>query len=134
MKQIDRLIDGYFEGTLTQREEIRLKTFLASEEGQAPEYDEVRAVVSYYAVGKGLGEAAYSRRTWVKVAAAAACLVMAVSIGMHFHNVNNVCIAYMNGEKVTDREVVMNDVENTLADLLSCSTDVEEQLNDFFAE
>ena len=32
MKKIDELIEGYFEGTLSQDEETALKVFLASEE------------------------------------------------------------------------------------------------------
>ena len=38
----------------------------------------------------------------------------------------------MDGRKVTDKEVVMNDVDNILADLLTDRTDMEELLNDFF--
>ena len=40
----------------------------------------------------------------------------------------------MDGKKITDREVVMNDVDNILADLLSDRTDMEEQLNEFFGQ
>lgn len=42
MKRIDEHIDRYFEGTLSEAEELRLKDFLASPEGQASEYDEAR--------------------------------------------------------------------------------------------
>ena len=45
MKTIDEIIDGYFEATLSEEEETALKAFLASPEGQAPEYDDVRAVL-----------------------------------------------------------------------------------------
>ena len=41
---------------------------------------------------------------------------------------------FVDGKKVTDKEVVMNDVDNILADLLSDRTGVEEQLNDFFGQ
>lgn len=54
MRQINEYIDRYFEGTLSEAEELRLRAFLASPEGQAPEYDEVRAVMGYFAVGKSL--------------------------------------------------------------------------------
>ena len=40
----------------------------------------------------------------------------------------------MSGQKITDKEVVMNDVDNILADLLSDRTDMEEQLTGIFGE
>jgi hypothetical protein len=36
------------------------------------------------------------------------------------------------GDRITDKEVVMNDVDNILADLMNEGTDVESQLNDLF--
>ncbi|MFR8804343.1 MAG: hypothetical protein ACLVGR_07685 [Anaerovoracaceae bacterium] len=79
MRQINEYIDRYFEGTLSEAEELRLRAFLASPEGQAPEYDEVRAVMGYFAVGKSLSRKKtneYSRKrsrraVWLRVAAAA---------------------------------------------------------------
>jgi len=35
---------------------------------------------------------------------------------------------------VTDKEVVMNDVDGILADLFSSGTDVDEQLNEIFGK
>ena len=54
MKTIDEIIDGYFEGTLSEHEETLLKAFLVSPEGQGPEYDEVRAVMGYFATGRSV--------------------------------------------------------------------------------
>ncbi len=54
MNKISEYIDKYFEGTLSEAEELKLKAFLASPEGQASEYDEARAVMGYFAVGKSL--------------------------------------------------------------------------------
>ena len=53
---------------------------------------------------------------------------------MLLHNKTNICVSFVDGKKVTDKEVVMNDVDNILADLLSDRTGVEEQLNDFFGQ
>ena len=51
---MNEYIKRYFDGTLSEAEELRLKDFLSSPEGQAPEYSEARAVMGYFAVGKSL--------------------------------------------------------------------------------
>ena len=69
---------------------------------------------------------------WRRVAAIAASLTIIVTLGVSLYNKNNVCVTFVDGHKVTDKEVVMNDVDNILADLLTDRTDMEELLNDFF--
>ena len=39
---MNEYIKRYFDGTLSEAEELRLKDFLSSPEGQAPEYSEAR--------------------------------------------------------------------------------------------
>ena len=138
MKKIDELVDGYFEGTLSEDEETALKLFLASEEGQGPEYDEVRAVMGYFAAGRSV-EILRSRplpqndrKVWRRILAIAASMAIIITLGVSIYNRNNVCVSFVGGQKITDKEVVMNDVDNILADLLSDRTDMEELLNEFF--
>ena len=155
MERIDEMIERYFEATLSEEEETALKAFLASPEGQAPEYDDVRAVMGYFATGCSveilrsrplsqndkihapviLSETKDLRHRsplWRRVAAIAASLTIIVTLGVSLYNKNNVCVTFVDGRKVTDKEVVMNDVDNILADLLSDRTDMEELLNEFF--
>ena len=159
MERIDEMIERYFEATLSEEEETALKAFLVSPEGQAPEYDDVRAVMGYFAAGRSveilrsrplpqndrkhspviLSEAlslskgkAKDLKLWRRIAAVAASLALIVTLGVRLYNKNNVCVSFVDGRKVTDREVVMNDVDNILADLLTDRTDMEELLNDFF--
>lgn len=144
MNKINEYIDKYFEGTLSEAEELKLKAFLSSPEGQAPEYDEARAVMSYFAVGKSLlrkDAKEYSRRdsrhrgsVWLRVAVAAVCAGIFITIGVNVYNKENICVSYVGGQKVTDKEVVMNDVDGILADLFSGGTDVDEQLNEIFGK
>ena len=138
MKKIDELIDGYFEGTLSQDEETALKVFLASEEGQGPEYDEVRAVMGYFAAGRSVeilrSLPQNDRKVWRRILAIAASLAIIITLGINIFNQNNVCVSFVGGKKITDREVVMNDVDNILADLLSDRVDMEEQLESIFGE
>ena len=142
MKSIDELIEGYFEGTLSQDEETALKVFLVSEEGQGPEYDEVHAVMGYFAAGRSVeilrsrtlsqNDRKHAPVIWRRIAAVAASLAIIVTLGVSLYNRNNVCVSFVGGQKITDKEVVMNDVDNILADLLSDRTDMEELLNEFF--
>ena len=138
MKKINELIEGYFEGTLSQDEETALKVFLASEEGQGPEYDEVRAIMGYFAAGRSV-ETLRSRplpqndrKMWRRILAIAASMAIIITLGINIFNQNNVCVSFVGGKKITDREVVMNDVDNILADLLSDRVDMEEQLESIF--
>ncbi len=154
MERIDEMIERYFEATLSEEEETALKAFLASPEGQAPEYDEVRAVMGFFAAGqvvrqahqpssrslslskgsKGWWFGRLAIRPWMKVTAIAASLTIIITLGVSLYNKENICVSFVDGKKVTDREVVMNDVDNILADLLSDRTGVEEQLNEFFGQ
>ena len=148
MNKINEYIDRYFEGTLSETEELKLKAFLSSPEGQASEYDEARAVMGYFAVGKSISRKEadeYSRKggrrnssVWLRVAVAAVCAGIFITIGVNVYNKENIkeniCVSYVGGQKVTDKEVVMNDVDNILADLFSGGTDVDEQLNEIFGK
>ena len=144
MNWINEYLDKYFEGTLSEAEELKLKAFLTSPEGQASEYDEARAVMGYFAVGRSLlrKEAdEYSQKgirrhgtAWLRVAVAAVCAGIFITLGVNVYNKENVCVSYVGGQKVTDKEVVMNDVDGILADLFSGGTDVDEQLNEIFGK
>ena len=144
MNKINEYVDRYFEGTLSEAEELKLKAFLASPEGRASEYDEARAVMGYFAVGKSLSrkvEKEYSRKgsrrnsaVWLRVAVAAVLAGIFITLGVNVYNKENICVSYVGGQKVTDREVVMSDVDGILADLFSGGTDVDEQLNEIFGK
>ena len=150
MERIDEMIERYFEATLPEEEETALKAFLTSPEGQAPEFDEVRAVMGYFAAGRAvrrdhlpknrsLSLSKGSKVRWFdkpfnRIIAVAASLVIIVTLGVNIYNKTNICVSFVDGKKVTDKEVVMNDVDNILADLLSDRTGVEEQLNEFFGQ
>ena len=147
MERINEIIDRYFEGTLSEEEETRLKLFLASPEGQSSEYDEVRAVMGFFAVGRSMASRSRSMSKgrwsdkftsrpalWRRVAAVAASLALLVTIGINIYNKENICVSFVGGQKVTDKEVVMNDVDNILADLLADRMDMEEQLVNIFGE
>jgi ferric-dicitrate binding protein FerR (iron transport regulator) len=146
MKDYKEYADRYFEGSLSEAEEQELKDFLSSSEGQSHEYDELRAVMGFFAVGKGLSEASRGpahgseasrpvrniNRIYSRIAVAAACLLVLLGIGFGIYSRRNYCVTFYKGAKITKSEVVMEDVESTLAELMSSDTDVYDQLSDFF--
>ncbi len=137
---VKEYIDRYFEGDLSDVQEQELKDFLQTAESS--EYDEIKAVLGFFSVGKAVSRTeGYSKKARpfrtlaARVAATAAAAALLVTIGVNTYNRNNVCIAYAHGQMITDKEVIMNDVENTLAELFeSAGTDVDEQLNEFFGK
>lgn len=148
MKDYKKYEEAYFEGTLSEAEEEELKAFLSSAEGAGREYDELRAVMGCFSVGKSLyrrrknnysegAEILRERHFWRPlysgIAAAVACLVVAIGITMGLHDRENYCVTFYKGAKITDETVVMDDVEATLAEMMSSGSDVQGQLSDFFA-
>jgi hypothetical protein len=124
MKTFDEHITRYFEGLASPEEEQELKDFLASSEGQAPDYDEARAVMGFFATGKALYAAeGYSRKIvparsrFARFAAAAAVAAILIGIGIDAH-----------------RNAEIHEMKNTLAELLDDSSrpDVTEGLGQIF--
>ncbi len=135
----DKLIARYFEGKTSDEEEQLLRRFLASPESASPRYDDIRAVMGFFAVGRALH--AYSvqpqkrrRAVLMKVAASLLLLLTVGTSWWAIDNHRNVCVAYINGQRITDREIVMQQVEQSLA-TVSRNHDqpsVEQQLSDMF--
>jgi hypothetical protein len=130
MKTFDEHITRYFEGLASPEEEKELKDFLVSPEGQDPVYDEVRAVMGFFATGKALyATEGYSKkivparfrfaRFAAAAAAAAAAAVAALLIGIGID-------AHRNAE--------IHEMKNTLAELLDDNSrpDITEGLGQMF--
>lgn len=137
MDRIDKLVDAWFEGTITERDEQRLKRFLSRPEGSGTEYDEIRAVMGFFSEGRRHYPAAgktVAFPRWAKALAAACSLAAAFLAGslVSFDRDDAICFSLVGGKTVTEESIVMEEVENTLADLFSGHDSIDEQLNDFF--
>lgn len=133
MTDYKEYVERYFEGTLSEREEELLKRFLTSREGRSPEYDEIRAVMGFFSVGKSLAGERKAKKAFVPFPSlAAACLVAFVALGIGLMSRGDMCVMFDGGRRITDSNLVMRDVESVLADLVSSDTDVFGQLSDFF--
>lgn len=156
----DKLIRRYFDGLTTIQEEKQLREFLNTSEGMDSRYDDLRAVMSFLSVGKrmhnrnnrkrrepktflvfpverlpnGSGLFQGRRRYWSAVAAIVVIFGVFTIQSLIGRN-ENVCYAYINGEKTSDVEIVrkqmlqsVNDIEETADSSL-----IQTQLNDMFA-
>ena len=97
--EVQRLISRYFEGKTTEQEEGRLRAFLCSTDD--PAYDDVRATMSYLAVGRRLHRSP-SRRLWRPMAAAASVVLVCMLglAGWRYYQQQNLCVATVAGHEV----------------------------------
>lgn len=143
-----RLAERYFEAETTEAEEALLKRFAASEAGASPRFDELRAVLGVAAYArKSVGTALMQRSRRARpqfrrpekiirwAAAAAITGIFALTgVSTYTYRQNNLCVAYVSGERVTDTDQVVEIMHQTLNDVDAPTGDptVEEQLNDMF--
>lgn len=127
------LVERYFEAETTPEEELALREFLARTDD--PAFDEARAVLGYAAAQRSRRATRASARTMAGVLVAAASLALVAILG---HSLTtrpaDTCIIYAYGEKNTDTETVINDMNQTLADLFGDNQgpDVTAQLTELF--
>jgi hypothetical protein len=138
----------YFDAETTEAEERMLKHFAASPEADGAEWDELRAVMGYATVGKRLrGQAAATNTIplhrmpqwmWIAAAAVFAGLIL-LPITMWLTDSQDsldedICIAYVNGNQVTDPAQVIQAMHRAMAHVQQVEpmTTVEEQLGSMF--
>ena len=149
--EIEALVTRYFEAETTDEEESRLRRLLCSPEGQDPRFDEARAVLGFLAVGRQMyrqqpcptKQPARRRPLLRRPLAAAAAIVTICLAGTAIWTVQKtidadrnaeVCVAYIGNRKITDKDIVMREMHNSLAAVNAAESTptVEEQLEDMF--
>lgn len=115
-RQADELLKRYYDGLTTDEEERLLRIFLASDRAAADErYRADRAVMGLAVYGRRLHQKKRSMQLRpLRVAAVVAGLVVGAGVVGHLLQNNDVCVAYINGQKCTDREMVMARMQQTL--------------------
>jgi len=117
-----KLSQRYLDVALSPREERRLIAFLSKTED--PEFDEVKAVASYFAQGKALHAPAREVRTlrrWLVPAGIAAALLIGVSLTLAFQHAKR-------------EEGAIQSMERTLASIFSSGTDIETELSELLTQ
>lgn len=135
-----QLVEKYFEAETSDEEERQLKLFLRSAEAQDPAFDELKAVMGYLAVGKSRYHQQNGKRSsfqawkWKSIAAVFFCCLLSGSLYMLRQQDRNQCIAYINGQRCTDSELVMSHMKLSMSQISQDTEDftVESQLGSLF--
>lgn len=132
------LAECYFEASTSEAEEEALRRFAASPEAADDErFEALRAVMGMTAVGRRrhrVAKAYTMRRTALKIAA-----IVAIALGVGFttiqYQMRNECVAYVDGRRITDDDVVVRMMKHSLNDAVAPTEtpEIESQLGDMFA-
>ena len=131
------LVEKYFDALTTQQEEQELKNFLATLAADAQCFNEIKAVMGYFATQKAIKKRAKSHvpniAKWSAVAAATIAIAATFAWNSR-SNEENICIAYVNGIKYTDEAMVMEEMQQTFCMMGNTAEEysIEEQLNNMF--
>lgn len=134
--RIRTLTERFLEGETTLEEERELYAFYRSEEvpddllSLRPLFvglEEIQLETPSITPKKKKGD----WRKWVMIAASV--LVLFLFGGSFFwQQQQNECVAYIYGEKTTDRDLIMHELEYSIGTMTEGQTDIESQLNEMF--
>ena len=135
--RIRTLTDRFFDGDTTPEEEQELYEFYRQDE--LPEdlqtnRELFRDLSALGTLAPSLRQTApHRRRHWWIAAAAVAALLLVGGATLYRHQLEDECVAYIYGERVTDRDVVLGEMQKTMTALTADGSDVvEEQLKAMF--
>ncbi len=132
--QLDEMIERYFNCSLSDADEQRLRVIAATTTLSSPALDELRAVM-----GIRRPAASGRRGVWrVAASVAASCaLVLTLAFSVrHFTTMSQapVCIAYANGRCITDEESVMQLIADDMRQFSACLDKADSAISDDIAD
>ncbi len=138
--RIRQLIDRFFEGETSLQEEQLLYDYFNG--SVAPDLEELRPLFQGLDAMRGMDIPERKPQRiilpqWLRwVTSTAAAVVIAAGIGIWHNRVQqNLCEAYIHGQRTTDPERVMAEVRGNLRDIYTESgNDVDAQLRSIFGE
>jgi hypothetical protein len=141
--RIRTLTDRFFDGTTTFEEEQELYDYYRREQALPADLAQLRQLFLDFAAVQFGDEQALNvnvnkPRRWLRwaVAACAALLIAAgTAVWLNYgRQGDEECVAYIYGERTTDRDVVLGEMQKTMAAVTDDGSDVvEEQLKMMFA-
>ena len=131
---LEQLIERYFDGNTSLQEEQVLKEILADCPWSSETIDEARFTMGYFVAHKQQGNnnavKSNNRFRYGAIAASVAVLLtIGVSMGWHSYLTEDVCIAYVNGQAINDKDEVMMLMQNDLNEIGNATQSLEEQLS-----
>ena len=140
--KIRTLVERFFDGETTLGEEHELYNYFSQEPAALPEdlrplremFLGLDAVQSVAVVQQQTGQRERRWITWAAAAVAALLIGGAATLSILKAQADDEYVAYIYGERVTDREVVLSEMHKTMAAISNDGSDiVEEQLKSMFA-
>ena len=132
--QLTELIERYFDCSLSDADEQRLRLIASSSSLCFPALDELRAVM-------GIRRPAVRRRHvhWRAAVSVAASLALVVALAFYAHSYipdtgNTVCVAYVNGRCITDEETVVQLMAADMRQFSSCLDIADSAVSDDIAD
>ena len=138
--RIRTLTDRFFDGMTTLEEEQELYDYYRREQALPADLAQLRQLFLDFAAVRFADEQAVNAskpRRWLRWAVAAcAALLIAAGTAVWLNNGRQgeeECVAYIYGERTTDRDVVLGEMQKTMAAVAADGSDeVEEQLKMMF--
>lgn len=140
--RIRTLTDRFFDGTTTLEEEQELYDYYRREQALPADLAQLRQLFLDFAAVQFADEQAAEQqaptpRRWLRWAVAAcAALLIAAGAAVWLNSgwqADDECVAYIYGERTTDRDVVLGEMKKTMAAVADDGSDeVEEQLRMMF--
>lgn len=139
---LHRLIDKYFEGETTLEEERMLRRMLMNADQKNRRVQEAIAVMGYARLaplnGIDIKKTGFRRSRFRIAGIVAACGVVAICITMLFAGYSrsgqDVCLAYVGGERVENREAVVELMELQLGEFSEVATEIDKEVMVDFSE
>lgn len=125
-------IERYFNCELSENEESRLRRQIAQTQLRHPAVDEIRALMGIRSRRRKL-----NFRPVMAACSVAASLALVVSIGVSLlsgpsNSFTSDCVAYVDGERITDEEAVLRLTIGNLAEFESGHEEVKESMIEDF--
>ena len=114
------LEERYFEGLTTKEEERLLRHFLSTEMAQTEDFEELRAVLGYLAVGKEVHRKKVVplwRNSMVMKWSSAACFLLLAGISVYHLMPRTTYVAYVDGHRTTNKIEVIAQMHSVMADI-----------------
>lgn len=132
--QLTELIERYFDCSLSDADEQRLRLIAASSSLSFPALDELRAVM-------GIRRPAVRRQrlSWRVAGSVAASLALVVTLAFYARSFvpntgNTVCVAYVNGRCITDEETVVQLISADMRQFSACLDIADSAVSDDIAD
>lgn len=121
-RDIHKLIDAYFDCTLSEQEEQWLKRMLATTDEDTADVREAKAVLGVFAMERKLSQGTpilHSKNRILRYAAVAVAVFAIVIGGMKYveYKEDNTCVMYVNGEKISNENIVLAQMMGQMDDI-----------------